>query len=267
VLRLKNVVTRDQAIVLACLAIITVLAWIYLVGMASDMAEMADMVGMPDMENMAGMALVTPFAAWGLADVVAAALMWIVMMAGMMLPTAAPTMALYVRAERSRGAAALVNSAAFVSGYLIVWTGFSFVAVGTQWLLLRLGLFAPEMMVTSGLIGGALFVAAGLYEFSPLKYRCLALCQSPLGFIMGHWRPGLAGALRLGLAHGTYCLGCCWVLMLLLFAVGVMNLLWVAALAALVLLQKVVPGERRVAQATGALMILVGFALVARAFA
>jgi predicted metal-binding membrane protein len=264
-LRVSKLLTRDQAIVLASLAVLTVLAWLYLVGMASDMEDMADMVGMPDMESMAGMALVTPYASWAPADVLVAAGMWIVMMAGMMLPSAAPMVMLYVAAERRRGGSALLHVAAFLAGYSLIWIGFSLAAVGVQWLLLRSGLFAPKMVVASGFLGGGLFVAAALYEWSPLKNRCLALCQSPLGFIAGHWRPGFGGALRMGLAHGGYCLGCCWVLMLLLFAGGVMNMLWVAALTVLVLLQKILPGGKRVSQATGLVMLAAGLAIIARA--
>jgi predicted metal-binding membrane protein len=257
--------TRDQAIVLASLGAITALAWLYLVDMAGEMSDMADMVGMPDMETMAGMALVTPYARWGVGDVAVAATMWIVMMAGMMLPSAAPMIMLFAAAERRRGTAPLLAAPIFALGYLVIWAGFSVAALTAQGLLLRFGLFAPEMKVTSGFLGGAVFVAAGLYEWSPLKERCLALCRSPLGFIAGHWRPGVTGALRMGLAHGAYCLGCCWVLMLLLFVGGVMNLLWVAALAALVLLQKIVPGARRVSRATGLAMAAAGIYLVAQA--
>jgi predicted metal-binding membrane protein len=260
-----RLLTRDQAIVLACLVGITALAWLYLLNMAGDMSDMADMVGMPDMEAMAGMALVTPYARWGVSDVLVAGTMWIVMMAGMMLPSAAPMILLFAAAERRRRAAPLLATPSFVLGYILIWTGFAVAALGAQWLLLRFGLFAPEMKLTSGYLGGAVFIAAGLYEWSPLKERCLALCQSPLGFIAGHWRPGIGGALRMGLGHGAYCLGCCWVLMLLLFVGGVMNLLWVAGLTALVLLQKVVPGVRLVSRATGLVMLAAGLYLIAKA--
>jgi predicted metal-binding membrane protein len=257
--------TRDQAIVLLCLGGITVLAWLYLVDMADEMSDMAGMVGMPDMEQMAGMALVTPYARWGIAETLVAGTMWIVMMAGMMLPSAAPMILLFAAAERRQGSFPLVTTPAFVLGYLLIWTGFALAALGAQWLLLRFGLFEPEMKVTSGLLGGAVFIAAGLYEWSPLKERCLAVCQSPLGFIAGHWRPGIVGALRMGLGHGAYCLGCCWVLMLLLFVGGVMNLIWVAGLAVLILLQKVWPGVRTVSRATGLAMLAAGLYLVVAA--
>ena len=249
---------------MASLAAITLLAWLYLVDMARDMAEMGDMVGMPDMANMAGMALVTARAPWMVSDVITAAAMWAIMMAGMMLPTAVPMTLIYARAARGSGAAPLLHSAIFTTGYLAIWCGFALAAVAAQWLLLRFDLFAPEMTVTNLYLGGALFLIASLYEWSPLKNRCLAQCQTPLGFLITHWRPGLAGAWRMGARHGTYCLGCCWALMLLLFVGGVMNLLWVAALSILVLLQKLVPGKRA-AQSTGLVMLIVGLVLIGKA--
>ena len=249
---------------MASLFAITLLAWIYLVGMACEMAEMGDMVGMSDMADMAGMALVTPRAHWTVGDVLTATAMWAVMMAGMMLPTALPMTLVYTAAIPRRGAAPLLHSSIFTAGYLATWSGFAIAAVAVQWLLLRFDVFAPEMMVTSTLLGGLFFVGAGLYEWSPLKNRCLALCQSPLGFLIAHWRPGIAGALRMGARHGIYCLGCCWALMLLLFVGGVMNLFWVAALSALVLLQKLVPG-RHTAQASGLAMLIVGLFLIGKA--
>jgi predicted metal-binding membrane protein len=256
--------TRDQAIILAALAAITGLAWFYLVDIAGSMSEMADMVGAPNMERMAGMALVTPYAAWGSSEVLIAAIMWVVMMGGMMLPSAAPMILILAAAERRQGSLPLVTTPVFLLGYFSIWVGFSFAALSMQWLLLRLGLFEPEMRLTSTHLGGVVFIAAGLYEWSPLKERCLAICQSPLGFIAGHWRPGIAGALRMGLRHGIYCLGCCWVLMLLLFVGGVMNLIWVTALALLVLLQKVLPGVRLVSRATGLAMAAIGLYLLAQ---
>jgi predicted metal-binding membrane protein len=257
--------TRDQAILLACLGAMTALAWLYLVNIAGAMSEMAEMAGMPDMERMAGMALVTPHASWGAAEVLVAGIMWMVMMAGMMLPSAAPMVLLFAAAERRQGLLPLVTTPAFLLGYLLIWAGFSLAALATQWLLLRVGLFEPEMKLTSTVGGGGVFIAAGLYEWSPLKERCLAVCQSPFGFIAGHWRPGITGALNMGLRHGAYCLGCCWVLMLLLFVGGVMNLIWVAGLAVLVLLQKVWPGVRFASRATGLAMLAIGVYLVAQA--
>ncbi|HXE28514.1 MAG TPA: DUF2182 domain-containing protein [Stellaceae bacterium] len=263
-MRRVTFLTRDDAIVMASLAAITLLAWLYLVGMARDMAEMGDMVGMPEMADMAGMALVTARAPWMVGDVMTATAMWAIMMAGMMLPTAVPMTLIYARAARGSGAAPLLHSAIFTTGYLAIWCGFALAAVAAQWLLLRFDLFAPEMMVTNILLGGALFIAAGIYEWSPLKNRCLAQCQSPLGFLIGHWRPGLTGAWRMGARHGTFCLGCCWALMLLLFVGGVMNLLWVAALSILVLVQKLLPGKRA-AQSTGLVMLIVGLVLIGKA--
>ncbi|MGH7089355.1 MAG: DUF2182 domain-containing protein [Stellaceae bacterium] len=251
---------RDQAIVAGSIAGTVALAWLYLIALDAGVPPGGDM---PGMAAASGMALAAPHALGGLSDLLLAGTMWIVMMAGMMLPSATPMIVLYALGERRRGSAPLLRTSVFVLGYALVWTGFSLAALGTQDLLSRLGLLASEMKLTNGILGGALFVAAGLYEWSPLKKRCLAVCQSPFGFIAGHWRPGAIGALRMGLGHGTYCLLCCWALMLLLFAVGVMNLVWVAALGVLVLLQKLCPAPRAVARATGFAMVAVGGFLIA----
>ncbi len=257
---------RDQRIVLGCLLGITALAWLYLAQMAQEMGEMADMADMPDMANMAGKALVMPQAQWAAADFAMAASMWIVMMIGMMLPSAVPMILLFAAVQRRQtGRPPLAMTAIFVGGYFLVWGGFSLAATVVHWALIRGAVLSPDVAMASAALGGAIFIAAGLYEWSPLKYRCLAHCQGPLAFIAAYWRPGLRGALRMGAEHGAFCLGCCWVLMLLLFALGVMNLLWVAGLAALVLLQKVVPGGRIVAQATGLGMVAAGLFLIGRA--
>ncbi len=257
--------TRDQAIVLFCLAAITGLAWLYLAALAANMPAMSGLAGMDETGRTAGMKAAASAVSGGGGALLVAGVMWVVMMAGMMLPSAAPMILLFAAAERRQGALPLVTTPAFVLGYLVIWTVFAVAALGVQWALMRLGLFAPEMKVTSGLLGGAVFIAAGIYEWSPLKERCLALCQSPLGFIAGHWRPGVAGALRMGLRHGAYCLGCCWVLMLLLFVGGVMNLVWVAGLTVLVLLQKIWPGVTFAARATGLAMLAAGVYLVSGA--
>jgi predicted metal-binding membrane protein len=167
--------------------------------------------------------------------------MWAVMMVGMMLPSAAPTILLFAALERKRTGQAYGRTTLFVGGYFIVWGLFSIVAAAAQFLLFNAGWMSIEMTVTSGIAGGALFILAGLYEFSPLKSRCLAHCRSPIEWIPRHYRAGGLGAFRMGAEHGVYCAGCCWMLMLLLFVGGVMNLLWIATLAAVVLVEKLLP--------------------------
>ena len=186
--------------------------------------------------------------------------MWIVMMAGMMLPSAAPTVLLYgsmVRKNAERGTA-LPSVWIFVSGYVLVWAAFGFAAALLQAALEQAGLLTPMMELANPRLTGALLVAAGLYQWTPLKDACLAKCRAPVQFLMTHWRAGRAGALRMGLSHGLYCVGCCWALMLLLFAVGVMNLVWVALIAAFVFVEKLLPAGRLTGRFAGAALIVVG---------
>ncbi|HXP29882.1 MAG TPA: DUF2182 domain-containing protein [Stellaceae bacterium] len=259
---------RDQLIVLASIAGILALAWIYLVETAQDMTEMAEMLDvMPEMAGMPGMAMMmTPQSAFGAPQLILNATMWVMMMLGMMLPSAAPLILLFAAVERRQPAGpSLYRTAVFTAGYLLVWSGFAVAATTAQAFLAKMSLLANDMSISNALLGGILFVAAGIYEWSPLKRRCLTHCQSPMAFLLGRWQPGALGALLMGVEHGVYCLGCCWVLMLLLFAVGVMNLLWVAALTVLVLLQKLAPGGMISAAATGAVMALFGLFLIGQA--
>ena len=225
---------------MAALLGLAALCWLYLFIAAEDMASMD--TAMP-MEPTSGAELVLLLA------------MWWIMMIGMMLPSAAPmilTFATINRRRRSR-AEPYVPTAMFASGYLLAWGGFSVLATLGQWGLEHAALFSPmDMATTSRWLGGSLFLAAGIYQVTPLKRSCLRACRSPFDFIVNHWRDGSAGALRMGLAHGLYCLGCCALLMALLFAVGVMNLLCVAALAAVVLVEKLLPFGEWTARSLGA---------------
>lgn len=203
-------------------------------------------------------------------DLLLLASMWIVMMVGMMLPSAAPTILLFAAVERKRqtNPQTLPRTGLFVLGYFLAWSGFSVLAAALQTLLARAGLVSMWMVSTSALFGGALFVAAGLYELTPFKDRCLAHCRSPLEWLTRHHRPGASGALRMGIEHGLYCIGCCAVLMLLLFVGGVMNLLWVALIAAMVLVQKLAPGRKPLFTRLGAgLLIVAGIAIMTQALA
>lgn len=192
--------------------------------------------------------------------------MWIVMMIGMMVPSAAPTVLLFDRvARRPPNSGSFTRTATFLAGYLIVWGGFSILATLAQVELIARG-WIDDMGVTTGRVGAAvLFLAVGLYQWLPAKRACLAHCQSPVDFLVREYRPGHVGALQMGLRHGLYCLGCCWALMLLLFVGGVMNLLWVAAIAALVFVEKVIGRGRWLRQLIGSAAILGAVALLAGA--
>ncbi|MBI3028893.1 MAG: DUF2182 domain-containing protein [Candidatus Rokubacteria bacterium] len=212
------------------------------------MSAMADMgMAMPQM---------TP---WGPTDFLLVFLMWAVMMVAMMVPSASPMILVFATVNRKRLAdhTPLIRTGLFLLGYLIVWAGYSLLAALGQWGLHSAALITPATAVTPWL-GGLLLLAAGAYQFTPLKDACLSRCQSPFGFILTQWREGARGALVMGLRHGAFCVGCCWVLMALLFVAGVMNLLWVAAIAAFVLLEKVLPVGRLVSRLAGTILIVGG---------
>ncbi len=250
-------VRRDRALVWTGIAALVLGAWGYLLHLARTTG--GDMAPMPGMGPV--------LAPWTTADVAFTVLMWAVMMVGMMLPAAAPVILLFAavnRKRREQGGLA-VPTGTFVAAYLLVWGGFSVAGGLVQWGLHAAALLSPAMATTSPLLGGALLVAAGVYQLTPLKEACLAHCRSPLGFLMTEWRDGRAGAFRMGLRHGVYCLGCCWVLMGLLFVTGVMNLLWVAAIATFVLLEKVAPGGRLIGRAASWVLIAAGLVVLGQA--
>jgi len=249
---LEYVLKRDRMVVLAGLVGVTAVAWIYLVVLALGMAEMPATMG----EAMA-MAQAKP---WTALDFLLMFLMWAVMMVGMMVPSAAPMILLFAtisRKSRERGGA-FVPVGVFASAYVVVWGGFSLLATLLQWLLDQTLLLTPMMASASPLLGGGLLIGAGIYQLTPLKSACLRHCRSPIHFITHGWRPGVRGALRMGLEHGLFCLGCCWVLMGLLFFGGVMNLLWIAAIALFVFIEKVAPLGAQAGRLSGLPLIAAG---------
>jgi predicted metal-binding membrane protein len=201
---------------------------------------------------------------WTAADVFFTFAMWAVMMIGMMAGTAAPVLLLFAAARARRDEFGVRPAVLmFGLGYLTVWVGFSACAALAQWLLHQTAMLSPAMAASSPYLAGAILIAAGGYQLTPWKGACLTYCRSPLGFLMTNWRDGRFGALQMGVRHGAYCLGCCWALMCVLFVVGVMNLVWVAALTGFVLLEKVGPAGTIVARVAGAAMMLAGILLIA----
>jgi predicted metal-binding membrane protein len=191
--------------------------------------------------------------AWSVANWVAVFIMWAVMMAAMMLPSATPMVLCFAGLNSRRNERA--RSLHFVAAYLVLWAVFGAAATSTQWALQAIGLVSPMAVSTSAPLSAALLLIAGIFQFSPLKHACLRACRSPLGFLMSDWWDGLWGAWRMGFRHGLYCLGCCWALMALLFVGGVMNILWIAALTALAAIEKLAPKGEWVAQILGCVMI------------
>jgi len=216
---LEKALRHDRLIVAVGLVGAVALAWAYLAaGAGIDMS----MAGMP-MEPMP----------WSTFDAALMFTMWWVMMMAMMVPSAASMVLLFAAIKRKQAASVspFVEAWIFLAGYLLIWAGFSLVAALAQWGLERVGLLSMTVASTSARFGGVILLAVGLYQLTPVKSACLRYCQSPVLFLSRHWRPGAAGALRMGLLHGGYCLGCCWFLMLLLFVAGVMNLVWIAGIA------------------------------------
>ncbi len=246
---LERLLKRDRQIVVTGLAAVSLASWLYILAGAG--MEM-DMTG--------GGAMMVMAPAWTPAYFVLMLAMWWVMMVAMMLPSAAPMVLLFAtvnRKSRQQGRT-YVPTGVFAAGYLVAWGGFSVIAVIAQWELEQLTLLSPMMQTTSGYLGAALLVGAGVYQLTPLKQACLRHCRSPFDFIAHHWRKGTGGAFRMGLEHGLFCLGCCWVLMALLFYGGVMNLWWIAGLAFYILLEKLIPAGQRLGRYTGVLLIVWG---------
>jgi predicted metal-binding membrane protein len=254
---IETLVRRDRLVALLGLAAVAGLAWLYLLRMAAGMhsaaaeADMHAAMGMPDM------------AAWGSAELLSLFVMWAVMMAAMMLPSAAPVMLLVMTTYRRRGVGARGLTAAFGGGYLAVWTAFSAAAASLQFVLHGAAVLSPAAAARSAVVAGALFLVAGVYQWLPIKSACLTHCRSPLGFLTTEWRDGVGGAVLMGVRHGSFCVGCCWALMVLLFAGGVMNLFWVAAIAAFVLLEKLLRQGTWLSRVAGGLLIVWGAYLVA----
>jgi predicted metal-binding membrane protein len=253
---LERALRRERWLVASSLLLVAALAWACLLWMAATMPGMS--LSLHDL-------LAMPVQAWDAAYFLMIFLMWAVMMVGMMLPAAAPAVLIFTRVLQNRPDSPhpVMRSYLFAAGYLLVWVLFSLVASLAQWRVETALFRQPALAMHASLAGGMLLLAAGLYQLTPAKDACLRQCRSPLDFVSRHWRRGNGGALSMGAGHGLYCLGCCWLLMGVLFAVGVMNLLWVAAISIFVLLEKLLPPGVPVARTGGVLLLMAGGFVVA----
>jgi predicted metal-binding membrane protein len=266
---LATLLRRDRLAVAAALTVVTLLAWGYLLWLSAQMAP-DDMTGMPDMPGMDMSAMAGAMApsirAWSPVDFAFMFAMWAVMMVGMMTPSVAPMLLLYAGVGRkaAESGTPFASTGWFFAGYLTVWTAFSALATFAQWALTTLALLTPMMAASSTTLGGVVLMAVGLYQWTPLKETCVRSCQAPLGFLVAHggFRGEPLGALRLGIVHGGYCLGCCFALMALLFVGGIMNVLWIAGLTILILFEKVIPTGRLIPRISGALIGAAGIWLL-----
>ena len=229
----SRVLRHERLVIAGGLALLVALSWWFLAGGAG-------------LESHSGMAMAPPLAAL--------VLMWWLMMVAMMLPSSAPAVLLYARVRRARdGDGAVAGSWVFLGGYLGAWLLFSLAAAAAQ-----TAITGPSMVLDDARLAAAVLIAAGLYQLSPFKSVCLRQCQSPAQFLSRHWRPGAGGAVRLGVLHGAYCVGCCWMLMALLFVGGVMNLAWIVALTLMVGVERLVPRGEWIARAAGIALIAWG---------
>lgn len=273
---LEATLRRDRWVVAAGLTGLAALAWITLARLALAMPDMrgpsmSSMPAMPPMSSMPAISSMPPSLsgmamapAWGPADFVIAFAMWVVMMVAMMVPSAAPVLLLFATLNRRRREPQqpAIPTAVFLLGYLAVWSAFSVLATLAQAVLHQASLLSASIAATSAWISGGLLVLAGVYQWTPLKAACLAACRSPLAFLMTRWRDGASGAVLMGARHGLYCLGCCWLLMALLFVAGVMNLLWVAVIAVFVLVEKTVRGGPWAGRLAGGALVVAGLIVI-----
>jgi predicted metal-binding membrane protein len=230
------------------LGLVPLVSWIWIVVMARDMYG-----------PMTGASAWMMTSNWDVAHLLLLWAMWAVMMFAMMLPSASPLMLLYGAAVRRRADGSAARQIyALAAGYLLAWTAFSLGATAAQRALASLLLLSPMMEAATARVSAGLWLLAGAYQLTPIKHACLQACQSPMAFLISHWREGTAGAFRMGLQHGLHCVGCCWALMLLLFAGGVMNLTVIVALTAVVALEKLAPFGAASARITGVLLVAFG---------
>jgi len=267
---LESILKRDRWLMIAGLSLVILLAWGYILsgaGMgdaASGPMAPGDSMAMGGMPMDNGSGLLQP-QSWTMSYAVLLFSMWWIMMVAMMLPSAAPTILLAATLNRKSqtGKAPFGEAGFFTAGYLLIWAGFSLMAVLAQWGLERSGVLSSMMQTSSPRLAGGLLLAAGLWQFTPVKRTCLVHCRTPVHFLTQHHHSGRLGGLRSGIEHGSYCVGCCWLLMALLFVGGVMNLYWVAGLAALVLIEKLLPLGPKVGLAIGLVLGLWGLGLLA----
>lgn len=249
----EDILRRHRSVTIAALAMLVLLAWAWIVtGAGMGMPVRAGLSLFPHRSSSMTMPM-----AWDGRSIAVALSMWWVMMVAMMIPAAAPVVLLYARVAPASGLAP--HSGAFVAGYLVAWLGFSLVAVALQVALVSNGLLSPMgMALTSPYLAAAFLIGAGAYQLTQAKNACLSRCRNPAEFLSRHVRPGISGALRMGFLHGGYCVGCCWLLMALLFVGGIMNLVWIAGLTLVVAAEKLLPHGRAIARVSGVLFLAWG---------
>ncbi len=247
---LTRALKKEHVLVFLSLTLLIVISWMYLFSLSNSMKSMEEM---PMIQN----------SEWFFNDFLAAFAMWSVMMTAMMIPSAMPMILVFstVNKKRSESGKSFVPTWHFVLGYILVWTSFSLIASLLQFMLHNLSVISDELKLLNPFASGIVLLAAGMYQFTSVKDVCLKNCQSPLSFVLSYWKEGKSGAHLMGIKHGFYCIGCCWVLMALLFAAGIMNLLWIAIIALFVFLEKMIK-SKYVSKAAGIVLIVAGIIMI-----
>jgi predicted metal-binding membrane protein len=248
---LEYVLKKDRLIVAGGLFVMCGLAWLYIIYLYRQMLNM----------NMDAFFFAMPMnPSWTIVDFCLLFLMWFVMMIAMMTPSVAPLILIFamVNRRKQQQQSPFVSTGYLLFGYFLIWAGFSLLATLLQWLLQRIAWLNSEMVTTNKISGGIILIMAGIFQFTPLKRKCLNYCRTPIDFIHLKWKEGRRGALRMGMENGLYCLACCWVLMILLFVAGIMNLLWIALIALFVLIEKSLPKIKWISYGAGIVLIVYG---------
>ncbi len=246
--KIGNLLQRGQFFVFFCLAAIVIISWASMLHMTWEMSGTGEEITLACLMN------------WGPRDIAHMFMMWGIMMTAMMFPSATPMILMFVTVnERQREIQRpLMPTGLFILGYFLVWTSYGALATLVQWGLHRSALLSHNLVITSPILGGMLLIAAGIFQWTPFRDTCMSKCRSPLGFLMGEWRDGRFGALIMGLKHGLNCVGCCWLLMLLSFVLGVMNMVWMAIVTVFMLVEKAYPGSQWVSRTSGVILIAWG---------
>jgi predicted metal-binding membrane protein len=247
---LETLLKKDRAILIGSMIGITIISWLYIIYLYKKMDPMdmdAFLFAMPMTGD------------WSLTDFLLLFLMWFIMMVAMMTASVAPLILLFAMVNRQKQQQnPFVPTVYLLAGYFAIWAMFSLGATVLQWALQQAAWLNPDMKITYRTLGGVILLIAGLFQFSPFKQQCLYYCQSPIDFIHKKWKNGKKGAFQMGMANGLYCLGCCWILMVVLFVAGIMNLLWIALIGLFVLVEKLVRKGRLISYAAGAVLVLYG---------
>ena len=246
--KIESLLQSEQLLAFSCLAIVIVISWAYMLQMNWRMFETGGDITLACLVH------------WSPEDIAHSLMMWATMMVAMMFPSAAPMILMFTIVNRQQGKTQrpLMPTGLFVLGYFLVWTGYSALAAMAQWGLHVAILLTHDLVITSPLLGGVLLVAAGVFQWTRFRDACMSKCRSPLGFLMAEWREGRRGALIMGLRHGVNCVGCCWLLMLLSFVLGIMNMVWMAILTGFMLMEKTYPKGQWMSRTAGLILVVWG---------